>query len=415
MVKNEQYNSHFFPDTYSYAMAMTLSLGTTLSQVVPIGPAILYMVHRTQEMTNNNNGDSALRDWQWLLIVEGILPILLSPVGMLILPSASAPAPASTPPSASASASASVMETISILDESNSSDNDSDYNENIDSLLLNDNDDNNYELNNTSIKQTTSNSNNLVQLLCDARLAMSTLIFICTFTAYVGLNNWAPTIISQVGHFNLGAAALIFIIPSFISIPIFLKFSGYADQKVGEEIKLSIFGQCFVLFGVLGTAVLLLLVKSETEEQESSFGDGNNTDSRNIWSIIFLVITLTCNIIGQNMFYNTFLRFQNGSLFADYINENDEDNKNTIIKNVGFAIINIGAALGNTLGPLIAGSIANTYGFPPSFFTVGMISALAIGMLFILDSMDKKKKKKEMNIDVQLISSTSNDNRNGTL
>ena len=189
----------------------------------------------------------------------------------------------------------------------------------------------------------------------------------------------APTLIAETGSLSLGTSALIFTIPSILAIPISLLFSSHSDRNK-EEIRHATFGQSFVLLGVICTALIEILTN------QGPVNPNMNTLIPKPVAVVLLVLSLLINQAGQNMFYNTFLGFQANRIFAEY--------DSAEVTSVGFAIVNIGAACGNVLGPFVTGAVANSFGFGVSFFVAAAFSVAAILFLIILIILENKAQSK---------------------
>ena len=59
------------------------------------------------------------------------------------------------------------------------------------------------------------------------------------------------------------------------------------------------------------------------------------------------------------------------------------------VKALGFAVINVGAALGNLCGPSIVGAVANSLSFSAAFFVISSSSALSLLVMAALARMQR--------------------------
>ena len=240
------YNSIFFKDGVASAMALSLSLGFTLSQIFPIASAILYA----------SSGSSSPSDWQWLLLLEGIPPLVLCPIVFILLPS-------------------SPTETGRLLNEREQR-----FIERREEAAARQ-----AEQGNVGARVT----NPVRSLLADVRVILATLVAVTGFIAYTGPNYWSPTVIAEEGNFSLGTSAILYSIPNVVAIPVAIGYNALADRR-GGSIYFAWFGQLVIALGNVGTALTLLI-------------DGSRRTLRSV----LLIMTLVLNQSGFQMWYNRYV------------------------------------------------------------------------------------------------------------
>ena len=240
------YNSIFFKDGVASAMALSLSLGFTLSQIFPIAAAILYAT----------SGSASPEDWQWLLILEGIPPLVLCPIVFILLPS-------------------SPTDTGGLLNERERR-----FIARREAAAAA-----------AAGKGAAAGGNGAYgagvrRLLADARVAVATAAFVTGFIAYTGPNYWSPTVIAEEGEFSLGTSAVLYSIPNVVAIPVAVGWNKLADRSAGAEIWFAAAGQLVIALGNVGTALTLLI-------------DGSLRTLRSA----LLILTLVLNQSGFQMWY----------------------------------------------------------------------------------------------------------------
>jgi len=227
-------------------MALSLSLGFTLSQIFPIASAILYA----------SSGSSSPSDWQWLLLLEGIPPLVLCPIVFILLPS-------------------SPTETGRLLNEREQR-----FIERREEAGARQS-----EQGNSGTRVT----NPVRSLLADVRVILATMVAVTGFIAYTGPNYWSPTVIAEEGNFSLGTSAILYSIPNVVAIPVAIGYNALADRR-GGGIYFAWFGQLVIALGNVGTALTLLI-----------------DSSRRTLRSVLLIMTLVLNQSGFQMWYNRYV------------------------------------------------------------------------------------------------------------
>ena len=261
------YNRQFFREHMSQAQSLSVSLGSSFAQVLPLGAGILF-AFRDYE-----------KSWQYLFIIEAIPTLLLAPLVFFFLPSSPrglAPGGLLSDPER-AWLLRKCDEEERLERNQNSGDLSSDGSEG---------------------KQPTSSScGAFVRLLRDYRVGAIALISFLAFSASTGLKYWAPTIIAEADY-SEATAALLTIIPYCISSPVSIAYSYLADRS-GMHLLFSMLAQ---VVSTLGSVSVVLALRAATP------------------SVAFLILAFTTQITGSNCMYNSFVGYQSAvlptSLFA---------------------------------------------------------------------------------------------------
>lgn len=78
--------------------------------------------------------------------------------------------------------------------------------------------------------------------------------------------------------------------------------------------------------------------------------------------------------------YNAFIGFQSKHILSRHPSS---------VKSIGFAVINVGAALGNLCGPSIVGAVANSLSFSAAFFVISSSSVCSLAAMAVLARMQR--------------------------
>ena len=364
------YNKLFFPDEVSKAMSLSLSLGYSIAQVLPLGAGILYTFQ---------NVSGILKDWQYLFLIEGILALVLAPIFFILLPAS----PTSVckeeqkevmisslkgkrqacgwicawggPPLLNHNERAWFRRRVASRELSNMK---------VQSHNSNNDDDNNND-NDKSTDHESGVERNLrrgkiqdwalVRLLSNFSVVLVIVASLLGFTAFTGVLYFAPAVISNEGVYTMGTSALLVTVPNLISIPLSIAFSTLADKR-GKPIQFSALGQLVTLFGI-GVSTLAIGFQKP--------------DHNNPWLIALFLVALSVSISGWGVWYNT-LNGWSSTIFPRDASA------------MGFSLISLGTSLGTFVGPTIVGVVAEQYNYTVAFAVlIGFSLATLIIIIFL--------------------------------
>ena len=333
------YNAAFFKGDASWAMSVGMQLGMTLARIIPVGSIILYATS-SSEMP---------QDWQWLLIVEGTFPLLLAPLVLLLIP-------------------VSPLRTGTILDaeerswlEEREAKSSSGASPPSKTTATDD-----FSDGSTTAKKNVKRdkSDDIVALLMDPRMGVLIVVTLLHFVGFASVDYWAPTTLSEEGGLSLGTSALVTSVPSAAAIPISIAFSAHADRS-GDELGHAAVGEFILFLGVMIAAFALQFFNGVV-----------------VPLTVLLVLALIVHQAGMNCFYNTYIGYQSRKVFSSY-------SKSAV--SFGFALVNVGSALGNYLGPWLVGVMAKRIDFPFAFFTISIFPGISVLLLILLKRIERRR------------------------
>ena len=316
------YCGHFFETRMSKAMALTITLGFTLAQVVPIGSGILF----------------AFNSWRFLFLLLGIPAVLLSPILYLLLP-VSMHELAMFPPHSGVSKSCGCSWVRPLLNDE-------------ERAWVSQR----YAQEKVSDAEASAPSGDrkvpaIFRLLRDWRTDLVVLATAAGFGAFTGLSYWSPTLVEGDDLWSPGASALFVTIPFVIATPVSILYSAFADRR-GKHIRWATLGQLVILIGIITSA---LAVATPNQKRYTPL----------------VIATLTVKEAGFAMWYNCFVAYQN-KLFPRELRAS------------GFAFVNFGNSLGTFAGPILVGSAAQSFNYPVAVASLSVLSLVSLAAMLIL-------------------------------
>ena len=97
---------------------------------------------------------------------------------------------------------------------------------------------------------------------------------------------------------------------------------------------------------------------------------------------VLVVLALIVHQAGMNCFYNTYIGYQSRKVFSTY-------SKSAV--SFGFALVNVGSALGNYIGPWLVGVIAKRIDFPFAFFIISIFPGVSVLLLIVLKRIERRR------------------------